>query len=218
MVEPKAKDAGSTPLAMTVLPVGGSRNILYRGGPHPWVGKPSFYFSDVEAEDDTIVRAVMLKDTPLPYHAATVTCLKVGSTKVHLGVGNKVSSTNKRPGFQKRPVLVHCSTPARVAKVEVKVANQGPGAKEPKANSKTGRVTTYSYRDFRLITTIKDQEGRTMDNVTSLELRYTLSEPAMATLGAPTKLELPSEDVPSVKLPVKGEAGNIFVLKEGSQN
>ena len=29
-----------------VLPVGSSRNVLFKGGPHPWVGKPSFFFTD----------------------------------------------------------------------------------------------------------------------------------------------------------------------------
>ena len=53
---------------------------------------------------------------------AIITLLKVGSTKVELGVGNKVSATNKKPGFQKRAVLVHCSPPAKISKVEVNIA------------------------------------------------------------------------------------------------
>ena len=46
----------------------------------------------------------------------------MGSTKVEVGVGNKVSATNKKPGFQKRGVLVHCSEPAKISKVEVNKA------------------------------------------------------------------------------------------------
>ena len=46
MVEPTTKEAGPSPNPLTVLPIGSSRTLLYRGGPHPWVGKPSFYFSD----------------------------------------------------------------------------------------------------------------------------------------------------------------------------
>ena len=46
----------------------------------------------------------------------------MGSTKVEVGVGNKVSATNKKPGFQKRGVLVHCSKPAKISKVEVNKA------------------------------------------------------------------------------------------------
>lgn len=204
VLQPTTKESGpnSLGLAVTVLPPGASRTLLFKGGPHPWVGKPSFFFSDVEVEDESIARATLLAGTPLPHHAAIVTCLKLGSTKVELGVGNKVSATNKKPGFQKRGVLVHCSAPAKISKVEVKGANQGPGSKEPKANPRTGRVTTYSYRDFKLVATVKDSEGRTLDNTTSLDLRFTLSDPSMAILGNVAESLSPTL-VPGVSVPGK---------------
>ena len=163
-MQPTSKESGPNAqgLAVTVLPPGASRTLLFKGGPHPWVGKPSFFFSDgierqknsflniipvlspVEVEDETVARATMMEGTALPHHAAVVTCLKVsltiitiiiiiiiipiittclqvGSTKVEVGVGNKVSATNKKPGFQKRGVLVHCSAPAKISKVEVNI-------------------------------------------------------------------------------------------------
>ena len=107
--------------------------------------------SPVEVEDETVARATMMEGIALPHHAAVVTCLKVsltiitiiifviiiiiviittylqvGSTKVEVGVGNKVSATNKKPGFQKRGVLVHCSAPAKISKVEVNKAFLDP--------------------------------------------------------------------------------------------
>ena len=84
--------------------------------------------------------------------------------------------------------------------VQVKGANQGPGSKEPKANPRTGRVTTYSYRDFRLVATIKDSEGRTLDNTTSLDMRFTFSDPSMAILGSTTESLSPTL-VPGVSVP-----------------
>ena len=96
-----------------VLPVGSSRKVLFKGGPHPWVGKPSFFFTDgkektchipllylifyfvAEAEDEEIVRATLISKTPFPYTAADITCLKLGETKVEITVGNKPSTTNK---------------------------------------------------------------------------------------------------------------------------
>ena len=84
--------------------------------------------------------------------------------------------------------------------VQVKGANQGPGSKEPKANPRTGKVTTYSYRDFRLVATIKDSEGRTLDNTTSLDMRFTFSDPSMAILGSRTESLSPTL-VPGVSVP-----------------
>ena len=86
-----------------------------------------------------------------------------------------------------------CSTDdptPRISKVEVKAGEKG--VKEPKASPATGRVLTYSYRDFLLVTTIKDSAGRTLDNVTSLDLRYTLSDPELAMQGEAPSMGLPT--------------------------
>ena len=61
-------------------------------------------------------------------------------------------------------------------------------------------MTTYSYWVFRLVATVKDSEGRTLDNTTSLDLRYTLSDPSMASLGTQTESLSPTS-VPGVSVP-----------------
>jgi len=182
--------------------------VLYRGGPHPWPGKPSFFFSDVEVEDDSVVTASVLPDISLPYHGVTVSCLKLGKSKVDFGVGNKVSSTNLKPGFQRKGVTVYCAEPSRISKVEVRAANQGEGVKEPRANPSTGRVYTYSYRDFQIVPTIKDKEGRTMDNVTSLHIDYMLLRPELADQGPINRIQGVASEVPGVILPTRG--GQVF--------
>ena len=50
VLQPTTKESGpnSLGLPVTVLPPGASRTLLFNGGPHPWVGKPSFFFSDGE--------------------------------------------------------------------------------------------------------------------------------------------------------------------------
>jgi len=193
----------STP--QLVLPVGSSRKIVFKGGPHPWVGKPSFFFTDAESEDEDIVRATLIPKTPSPHTAADVTCLKLGSTKVEIAVGNKPSATNKKPGFQRRSVEVHCSVPAKISKIDIfTVGGGGVQIKKPIANPKTGRIMVYSYRDFKLITTVKDKEGRTFDNTSSLEFRYTFSDDSMLKQGKPPVVtSFPISEVPSIHLPTK---------------
>ena len=63
-------------------------------------------------------------------------------------------------------------------------------------------MTTYSYRDFKLVATVKDSEGRTLDNTTSLNLRFTLSDPSMAILGNVAESLSPTL-VPGVSVPGK---------------
>jgi len=187
-----------------VLPVGSSRNVLFKGGPHPWVGKPSFFFTDAEAEDEDVVRATLIPKTSFPYTAALITCLKLGETKVEITVGNKPSTTNKKPGFQRRSVLVFCSEPAKISKIDVQTSQQGQQYKKPIGNPKTGRIMVYSYRDFKLVTTVKDKEGRTFDNTSSLEFRYTFSEENRVIVGKPPIVpSYPTKEVYEIHLPFK---------------
>ena len=92
-VHPAAVRGVTTP-PLVVLPVGASRKIVVKGGPLPWVGKPSFFYRDVEAEEDAVVRAEMVGGVEPPFSAAEVTCLQLGETRVMISVGNKPSSTN----------------------------------------------------------------------------------------------------------------------------
>merc|ERR1712130_1010338 len=68
----------------------------------------------------------------------------------------------------------------------------------------TGRLVVYSYRDLTLVLTVKDQEGRTLENVTSLEFAVKFSDDQMAQLGE-TQLVTgqPAPELPSVQLPIK---------------
>ena len=62
----------------------------------------------------------------------------------------------------------------------------------------------YSYRDFKLVTTVKDKEGRTFDNTSSLQFRYTFSDDSMAKVGKPQIVtSYPTQEVSSIELPFK---------------
>ena len=91
---------------------------------------------------------------------------------------------SRKPTNQRKAVKVICSEPGKISKVDIENLNVNMiQIKSPIVNKKTNRLMTYSYRDFRLVATVKDSEGRTLDNTTSLDLRFTLSDPSMAILG-----------------------------------
>jgi len=199
---PSPGNSQSSP--QVVLPVGSSRKVILKGGPHPWVGKPSFFFTDAEADDEEIVQAVLVPNTPSPYTAADITCLKLGETEVVITVGNKPSATNKKPGFQRRSVSVFCSEPGKISKIDVVHTNDGVQYKKPILNPKTGRLMVYSYRDFKVITTVKDKEGRTFDNTSSLNFQYKFSEDDRIIVGKPAIVKsYPSQEVPSIHIPIR---------------
>ena len=119
----------------------------------------------------------------------------------------------RKPTIQRKQIKVICSEPHKISKVEVE--NMGVNniqVKNPIVNPKTGRILTYSYRDFSLVTTVKDKEGRTFDNTSSLFFRISMSDENKALIGSPLKHPytfLP--DVPTTfKVPLRGKT-NIFI-------
>ena len=90
-----AKPVGISQSAQVVLAVGSTRDVLLRGGPAAWLGKPSQYFRGAESEDEEVVTVTMLEEVAHPFTAARVLCHKLGEANIRVIVGNKESATNK---------------------------------------------------------------------------------------------------------------------------
>ncbi len=88
-----------------LLPIGGQTVAVLRGGPTPWLSKPSAHFTQTEVDDPTVARVTRIPAEKLQppvvagaysdVFAFTVTCLDVGNTTFSFTVGNTASSTNK---------------------------------------------------------------------------------------------------------------------------
>ena len=112
----------------------------------------------------------------------------------------------RKPGFQRRSVSVFCSEPGKISKIDVVHTNEGVQYKKPILNPKTGRLMVYSYRDFKVITTVKDKEGRTFDNTSSLNFQYKFSEDDIIIVGKPAIIKsYPSQEVPSIHIPIRSK-------------
>ena len=149
----------------------------------------------------------LIEDIESPLLGAVATCVKLGEAQVELRVGNVASSTNKKPVTQRKIIRVICSAPAKISKIDVLHHNvNNIQIKNPIVNKKTGRIMTYSYRDFSLVSTVKDTEGRTFDNTSSLVFRTKLSDDSFALVGKSPKFPFTyvSEVPSSFKIPMRG--------------
>lgn len=90
-----AKPLGLSLNAQVVLAVGSSRDVLLKGGPSAWVGKPSQYVRAAESEDEEVVTVALLEEVAHPFTGARVLCHKLGEANIRVIVGNKESATNK---------------------------------------------------------------------------------------------------------------------------
>ena len=113
---------------------------------------------------------------------------------------------HRKPVSQSRKIRIICSQPGKISKIEVE--NFGVNniqVKKPIVNKRTGRITTYNYRDWTLITTVKDKEGRTFDNTSSLLFRYKFSNDDLAKVGKPLLHPYTLHPAATkVKVPLKG--------------
>ena len=113
----------------------------------------------------------------------------------------------RKPTIQRKILQVFCSEPGKISKVDINHLNVNHiQIKNPIVNKKTGRIMTYSYRDFNVVSTVKDKEGRTFDNTSSLVFRVSLSDSSAATVGSKPKYPFTfKQGIPSdFKIPLRG--------------
>ena len=122
---------------------------------------------------------------------------------------------SRKPTIQRKVVKVICSEPGKISKVDIENLNVNMiQIKSPIVNKKTNRLMTYSYRDFLVRATVKDKEGRTFDNTTSLEFRVTISDNTMATVGPaqkyPFQYHFIDKRSSAIKIPIRGNSNHNF--------
>ena len=72
----------------TVLSVGSTVDIVWNGGAQPWILRPENHFHQLETEDTSLIEIEEQKAVNIPknYYVHSVTCSKLGETKLNLKV------------------------------------------------------------------------------------------------------------------------------------
>ena len=68
------------PVSVAVVTLGSSKDMLFEGGPRPWVLEPSKFFCNLKAEDDTTVSLTLTSPSSHNYnqHWVKATCRALG--------------------------------------------------------------------------------------------------------------------------------------------
>lgn len=154
----------------TLLAVGSSRKIVFKGGPHPWPGKPQGYTREISLSDSDTVRAVDQRYTDVAdVSVYEVTCNALGDVLLTFTVSNNPLLPNCRSTDATATVRVICGKPRYIQLLpEFKDGEHCPLAQ----NSE--RVMAHSDKPLRLVVTVKDEDGRRFDNVSSLNVEWNL--------------------------------------------
>lgn len=162
-----------------LLAVESSLNIVWAGGPLPWIKKPESHFHKLSVQDESIVKAgpriLSAGAVSNTLFAFEVACLKLGETEVTLEVGNRKSPSLPQPVVVSSKIKVVCGQPESlelVAEVPLPEDTQSPCP----LTARTGRVAALSYEDLKIRVTVLDAKGNKFLNISSLDMDWQLSD------------------------------------------
>ncbi|XP_054990941.1 nuclear pore membrane glycoprotein 210 [Sorex araneus] len=185
------------PSSVALVTLGSSKEMLFEGGPRPWVLEPSKFSRNVTSEDPSSVRVALsgppASRNPQQQHRVLVTCQALGEQVIALSVGNKPSVTNPFPALEPSVVKFVCAPPSRLTLTPV-YASPPLDMACPLLQHNKQAVPVSSHRDPLLDLAAYDQQGRRFDNFSSLSLHWESSRPTLASIEPALPLRLEAKD------------------------
>ncbi|XP_046623224.1 nuclear pore membrane glycoprotein 210 [Neodiprion virginianus] len=156
-----------------LLAVGSSRRLVFKGGPLPWFDKNQGYTREIKISNLGVLRwkeEEYIFDVSSDVYVYKIMCEALGDVTVTLTISNIPVLSNCRQTEASASVLVTCGKPRNIYLVpEFKDSE-----KCPKSQS-TDHIMARSGEDFELTVIVKDEDGRTFDNATSLNVEWALN-------------------------------------------
>ncbi|KAF3860656.1 hypothetical protein F7725_000911 [Dissostichus mawsoni] len=171
------------PVSVAVVTLGSSKDMLFEGGPRPWVLEPSKFFCNLKAEDDTTVSLTLTSPSSHNYnqHWVRATCGALGEQVLEVMVGNKASVTNPFPAVEPAVVKFVCAPPSRLTLLPVYSSPQ-LDLTCPLLQQNKQVVPVSNYRNPILDLAAFDQQGRKFDNFSSLSILWESSIVSLASI------------------------------------
>ncbi|XP_006870531.1 PREDICTED: nuclear pore membrane glycoprotein 210 [Chrysochloris asiatica] len=184
------------PSSVALVTLGSSKEMLFEGGPRPWVLEPSKFFQNVTSEDmDSITLALFGPPASRNYqqHWVVVTCQALGEQVIALSVGNKPSITNPFPAVEPAVVKFVCAPPSRLTLMPIYASPQ-LDLSCPLLQQNKQVVPVSNHRNPLLNLAAYDQQGRRFDNFSSLSIQWESTRPQLASIEHNLPMQLVSQD------------------------
>ncbi|KAL4646368.1 nuclear pore membrane glycoprotein 210 isoform X1 [Arapaima gigas] len=179
------------PVSVAVVTLGSSKDMLFEGGPKPWVLEPSKFFRNLTAEDARSVHMALFGPASRNYfkHWVRATCRALGEQVLALTVGNQPSLTNPFPAVEPAVVKLVCAPPSRLTLVPVYTSPQ-LDLSCPLLQQNKQVVPVSNYRNPILDLAAYDQQGRRFDNFSSLSITWESTKASLASIEPTLPMEL----------------------------
>ncbi|RUS72155.1 hypothetical protein EGW08_020082, partial [Elysia chlorotica] len=169
-----------------VVALGSSKEVIFQGGPQPWVLDSSKFFQELRPEKEELVTVNGPSHLSINrgYHSFIVSCQDFGEQEIQLSVGNGVTAKNKFPVTDVASIRFQCSRPVELHLLPVLSLNPNlPPCPVPHENNLP--MPVHYNKDLDLLVTVTDSSGRRFDNFSSLDLSWTISTRRLAELVEP---------------------------------
>ncbi|KAM6977831.1 nuclear pore membrane glycoprotein 210 [Aplochiton taeniatus] len=181
------------PASVALVTLGSSKDMLFDGGPKPWVLEPSKFYRDLKPEDATSVSLALTGPNSRSFgqHWVRATCRALGEQVLEVTVGNQPSLTNPYPAVELAVVMFVCAPPSRLTLVPVYTSPQ-LDLTCPLLQQNKQVVPVSNYRNPVLDLAAFDHKGRRFDNFSSLSLVWESTKVSLASIEPtmPMALEL----------------------------
>ncbi|XP_052218938.1 nuclear pore membrane glycoprotein 210-like isoform X2 [Dreissena polymorpha] len=186
-----------------VVALGSSKEVVFSGGPQPWVLDSSKYFQ-ITHNGGQKVTAGEAKNVWLHpvktfgslkrLHSFLVTCRNFGEQTLTLRVGNEATARNKNPAVEEAYVSFVCGEPVEIhLQPQISFPQDLPPC--PVSREPNQQIPIHCKKDLDILVVVTDKHGRRFDNISSLEFEWTLSDETIASL--PYDLESDVKVTPS---------------------
>ncbi|MCI4387096.1 hypothetical protein PGIGA_G00070160 [Pangasianodon gigas] len=188
------------PVSVALVTLGSSKDMLFEGGPKPWILEPSKFFRNLTAEDPSSVTLTLTGPASRNYftHHVRASCRALGEQVLAVTVGNRPTLTNPFPAVEPAVVKFVCAPPSRLALVPV-YTNAQLDLSCPLLQHNKQVVPVSNYRNPELDVAAFDQQGRRFDNFSSLSVTWETSRAALASIESNKPMELYVTEEPNTK-------------------
>uniref|UniRef100_A0AAY5EBC3 BIG2 domain-containing protein n=1 Tax=Electrophorus electricus TaxID=8005 RepID=A0AAY5EBC3_ELEEL len=178
------------PVSVAVVTLGSSKDMVFEGGPKPWVLEPSKFFRNLTSEDPKACRILPWRNySSVGLVFQLLDQLYLGLQVLAVTVGNQPTVTNPFPAVEPAVVKFICAPPSRLTLVPV-YTNPQLDLSCPLLQQNKQVVPVSNYRNPDLDLAAFDQQGRKFDNFSSLGVLWESSRAALASIEPSRPMEL----------------------------
>ncbi|XP_015740000.1 nuclear pore membrane glycoprotein 210-like isoform X2 [Coturnix japonica] len=159
-----------------------AKEIVFEGGPGPWVLEPSHFFSELKMEHEDKIKYVQIHlptQRKVTQYVYQVVCLELGEQVLTFHVGNRASQQNPAPAVETAMVTFICAVPASMTVSPAYGALRAvPPCLLPQHSKQL--IPISSRRSTVLELAMFDGQQRKFDNFSSLVLQWKSSNRSLA--------------------------------------